>query len=139
MAVLLTLCACGHQAVVRPTVMPDLPAGDRSVLAGEWEYEEGAATLLRLDEQGNGAYDWKEGRFETTQFADHTWTGNWIQKENDREGGFLITLSPDYSEGDGIWWYVRIGSDRAPSEKGGRFHVSKKASLTNHNETPPAP
>lgn len=94
---------------------------------------------LRLDEHGNGAYAWKEGRFETTQFGDHTWVGNWYQKENDREGGFVVKLSPDYTEGEGTWWYVRIGSDHAPSEKGGTFHLSKKTSLTRLSDTLPAP
>jgi hypothetical protein len=94
---------------------------------------------LRLDAHGNGAYEWKEGRFETTQFGDHTWMGKWYQKENDREGGFVVKLSPDHTEGDGTWWYVRIGSDHAPSEKGGTFHLSRKTSLTNLGDTPPAP
>lgn len=130
---------CGHPPGVRPAVQADLPAGDRSVLAGDWEYEDGAVVTLRLDEQGNGTYAWKEGRFETTQFGGHTWAGNWYQKENDREGGFVVTLSPDYTEGDGTWWYVRIGSDHAPSEKGGTFHLSKKAPHSNLSITPPAP
>ncbi|MGQ0667428.1 MAG: hypothetical protein ACT4O4_10360 [Nitrospiraceae bacterium] len=112
---------------------------DRSILAGEWEYAEGAAVILRLDEQGNGTYSFKEGRFETTRFEGHTWTGTWYQKENDREGGFVVKLSDDYMEGEGTWWYVRIGKDLAPSEKGGTFHMSRKTSLTNLSNTPPAP
>jgi hypothetical protein len=48
-------------------------AGDCHVLAGEWEYVDGAAVLLTLDEQGNGHYDWKDGRFETRTLIDHTW------------------------------------------------------------------
>ena len=135
----LLLTSCSQQSIVRPTVVPDLPVGDRSVLAGEWEYEDGAAVVLRLDEQGNGTYAWKDGRFETAQFGDHTWVGKWFQRENDREGGFVVTLSPDYTEGEGTWWYIRIGSDSAPSEKGGTFHLSKKTSLTNRSDTPPAP
>ncbi|HSA61309.1 MAG TPA: hypothetical protein VLE03_03645 [Nitrospiraceae bacterium] len=135
----LTVSACSHQSVERPSVQADLPAADRSVLAGEWDYEEGAAVTLRLDALGNGTYEWKEGRFETTQFGGHTWSGKWYQRENDREGGFTVTLSPDYTEGEGIWWYVRIGSDHAPSEKGGTFHLSKKTSLTSLSGTPPAP
>lgn len=135
----LLMTACGQQSIVRPTVVSDLPAGDRSILAGEWEYEEGAVVALRLDEQGNGTYAWKDGRFETVQFGDHVWVGKWFQKDNDREGGFVVKLSPDFTEGEGTWWYVRIGSDPAPSEKGGTFHLSKKTSLTNLNDTPPAP
>jgi hypothetical protein len=102
-------------------------AEDRRVLAGEWEYEDGAVVMLKLDEQGNGTYPWKEGRFETTALSDHTWQGMWFQKENDREGGFTVLFSPDFSEGEGRWWYSRIGSDHAPAEKGGTFHLSKKA------------
>jgi hypothetical protein len=135
----LIVMGCGHPLVVRPSVQINLPENDRSILAGEWEYEDGAAVTLRLDEQGNGTYAWKEGRLETTQFGGHTWVGNWYQKENDREGGFVVKLSPDYTEGDGTWWYVRIGSDHAPSEKGGTFHLSKKAPPTNLSDTPPVP
>jgi hypothetical protein len=36
-----------------------------------------------LDEQGNGHYDWKDGRFETHTLIDHTWHGMWFQNEND--------------------------------------------------------
>jgi hypothetical protein len=52
----------------------------------------------------------------------------------------VITLSPDYSEGEGTWWYFRIGDDRAPAQKGGSFHLTrKKTSLSNLNDTPAAP
>jgi len=139
MTAALMVTACGHPFTVQPPAQADFPADDRSILAGEWEYEDGAAVMLRLDEHGNGAYAWKEGRFETTQFNGHTWVGNWYQKENDREGGFVVKLSPDYTEGEGTWWYVRIGSDQAPSEKGGTFRLSRKTSLTNLSATPPAP
>lgn len=135
----LLMTGCSQQSMIRPTGMPDLPSSDRSVLAGEWQYEDGAVVTLRLDEQGNGTYAWKDGRFETAQLEDHTWVGNWYQKENDREGGFAVKLSPDYTEGEGTWWYIRIGSDRTPSQKGGTFHLSKKTSLTNLRDTPAAP
>ena len=139
MTVVLIMTACGHPSTVQPPVQVDSSTDDRSVLAGEWEYEDGAAVTLRLDDHGNGDYAWKEGRFETTQFSGHTWVGNWYQKENDREGGFVVKLSPDYTEGEGTWWYVRIGSNHSPSEKGGTFHLSRKTSLTNLSDTPPAP
>jgi hypothetical protein len=95
--------------------------------------------LLRLDEQGNGTYSYKDGRFETTHLEGRTWMGKWYQKENDREGGFQVRLSSDYMEGEGTWWYVRIGADSTPSEKGGTFHLTRKTSLTNLSDTPPAP
>jgi hypothetical protein len=113
--------------------------GDRHVLAGEWEYADGAVVLLTLDEQGNGHYDWKDGRFETQALIGHTWNGMWFQNENDRDGGFTVEFSPDFSEGDGRWWYSRIGTDYAPTQKGGTFHLSKRAAFMNHSDTPPAP
>ncbi|MBI3356600.1 MAG: hypothetical protein HY038_07525 [Nitrospirae bacterium] len=139
MTVALMVTGCGNQSLVRPPAQADLPAGDRSILAGEWEYEDGAAVILQLDEQGNGTYPFKEGRFETLQFGEHTWVGKWYQKENDREGGFVVKLSVDYTEGEGTWWYDRIGADLGPSEKGGTFHLSRKISHANLSDTPPAP
>ncbi len=141
-----TLLASGA-ACTAPVVQRDKPdsptvstgGDDRRVLAGEWEYEDGAVVTLKLDEQGNGAYAWKEGRLETTALSDHTWQGMWFQKENDREGGFIVEFSPDFSEGDGRWWYIRIGADRAPSQKGGTFHVTRKSSHISSSVTPTAP
>jgi len=145
LACALLAAACAGPVVHRPDPT-DLPspsigsqAGDRHVLAGEWEYEDGAVVLLTLDEQGNGKYDWKEGRFETYTLTGHTWNGMWFQRENDREGGFTVEFSPDFSEGEGRWWYSRIGTDHVPTQNGGTFHLSKKTALTNHSDTPPAP
>ena len=116
---------------------------DRQVLAGEWEYVDGAIDgavgRLTLDRQGNGHYNWKDGRFETHTFIGHTWRGMWFQKGNDRDGGFMVDFSPDFSKGEGCWWYSRIGADHAPTQKGGTFHLSKKAALKNHRDTPPTP
>jgi len=117
----------------------DSQPGDRHVLAGEWEYEDGAVVLLTLDEQGNGNYEWKGGRFETQTFVGQTWHGMWFQTENDRDGGFTVEFSPDFSEGEGRWWYSRIGTDHAPTQKGGTFHLSKRTALMSHSDTPPAP
>jgi len=116
-------------------------AVDRHVLAGEWEYIDGtgASVPLTLDEQGNGHYDWKNGRFETHSFIDHTWNGMWFQEENDRDGGFTVEFSPDFSEGEGQWWHSRIGTEYAPTQKGGTFHVIKKTVPTGHDDTPPTP
>jgi hypothetical protein len=144
-ALLVSSAACSKSIVQRDdSVKPPAPAfsgttNDRRVLAGEWEYEDGAAVTLRLDEQGNGTYAWKEGRFETTALTDHTWHGMWFQKENDREGGFTVEFSPDFSEGEGRWWYSRIGSDHTPSQQGGTFHLMRKMSHANAGNTPPAP
>ena len=146
---LIALCllsaACTQPMVQRDastvSVTPPVPGTeeDRRALAGEWEYEDGAIVTLVLDEQGNGTYPWKEGRFETTTLADHTWHGRWIQNENDREGGFVVEFLPDFSEGEGRWWYSRIGSDRAPTQKGGTFHLSRKSSQIVQSETPSLP
>jgi len=114
-------------------------SGNSHVLAGEWEYVDGAVVRLTLDEQGNGYYDWKDGRFGTHALIGHIWYGMWVQKANDRDGGFAVELSPDFSEGEGRWWYSRIGADHAPKHKGGTFHLSKKAALMNRNNAPPAP
>jgi hypothetical protein len=129
-AIGLLVAACGHGQVASLPDRPVPPVADTSsvndphVLAGEWEYEEGGMVVsLVLDEQGNGDYAFKGGRFETGALADHTWTGKWSQRENDREGGFEVTLSPDYSEGDGRWWYTRIERDTKPSKAGGHFKV----------------
>ena len=117
--------------------------GDRHVLAGEWEYVDGAidgaVSRLTLDEQGMGHYNWKDGRFETHTLSGHTWRGMWFQKENDRDGGFTVEFSPDFSKGEGCWWYSRIGADHVPTQKGGTFHLTKKTSPMSHRNTPPAP
>ncbi|BFU94663.1 MAG: protein of unknown function [Nitrospira sp.] len=109
---------------------------DRRVLAGEWEYEEGAVVTLRLDEQGNGTYAWKDGQFATTALRGRIWEGLWSQRENDREGGFQVEFSSDFSEGEGRWWYTRIGQDRTPSQKGGTFHVTRKNQSASRGEIP---
>jgi hypothetical protein len=100
--------------------------GDRHVLAGEWECVDGAVARLTLDEQGNGDYEWKDGRFETHTLIGHSWQGMWFQNANDREGGFMVQFSPDFSEGGGRWWYSRIGADHASTYKGGTFDLGKK-------------
>jgi len=132
-----------HQAIPIDSLPPSMVSqpGDRHVLAGEWEYVsvDGASVPLVLDEQGNGHYDWKDGRFETHTLIGHTWHGMWFQKENNRDGGFMVEFSPDFSEGEGRWWYSRIGTDHAPTQKGGTFHLSKKTARMNHSDTPPAP
>ena len=142
------VAACAGPAVHRAVSMdssspPSMAsqAGDRHVLAGEWEYIDvtGAAVLLTLDEQGSGHYDWKDGRFETLTLIDHTWNGMWFQEENDQDGGFTVEFSPDFSEGEGQWWHSRIGTDYAPTQKGGTFHLSKKTATMSHNDTPSAP
>jgi len=109
-----------------PVMAPQI--GDRHGLAGKWDYidSSGAVVPLILDEQGNGHYEWEEGHFKTHRLVDHTWSGTWVQKKNDREGGFTVKLAPDFSEGEGQWWYSRIGNDKAPTLKGGTFRLRYK-------------
>ncbi len=143
---LLGIQACSHAPRPQETTWSEpaageisLPRGEHSILAGEWEYEEGGMVVpLRLDRFGNGSYDFKDGRFRTDLLSDHQWAGAWAQRENDREGGFEITLSPDYSEGEGRWWYTRIEGDSAPTKAGGRFHVMKVQSFVDNQPWPAA-
>ena len=130
-----------HQAIPTDPLPPSMAcqAGDCHVLAGEWEYVDGIAVRLTLDELGNGHYDWKDGRFETHSLIDHTWQGMWFQKENDREGGFTVEFSPDFSEGEGRWWVSRLGTNHSPTQKEGTFYLSKKIALMDHSDTPSAP
>ena len=143
-ASLLMLPACNHTRVADDPFAQasrssedSMPAQEKAVLAGEWEYEEGGMVVpLRLDQFGNGTYDFKDGRFRTEVLSDHRWTGEWAQRANDREGKFEISLSPDYSEGDGRWWYTRIEGDPAPQKPGGRFHVMKVQSTVDNHSLP---
>jgi len=139
LAAAVTISGCGYQSSTQVAIPKSLPLDDRSILAGEWEYEDGGIAVLQLDRQGNGTYSYKDGRFETHQFGGGKWVGKWYQKENDREGGFVVKLSPDRTEGEGTWWYDRIGADTKPSEKGGSFHLSRKTSITSLRDTPPPP
>jgi len=143
LACALLLAACAKPALPQAVSTDSFPpltetqSHDRSVLAGEWEYEDtdisGPTIPLTLDRKGKGYYKWKNGRFETYSLIGRTWRGKWFQKENDRDGGFTVEFSPDFSEGEGRWWYSRIGTDRAPTQKGGGFHLTKKA-VPNHSK-----
>ena len=143
-ASLLIVQACSHgPAAYDLSSKAPLPSDvsgqerEKAVLAGEWEYEEGGMVVpLRLDRYGNGTYDFKEGSFLTDLLTGHRWTGAWAQRGNDREGGFEISLSSDYSEGEGRWWYTRIEGDTAPQKSGGRFHVMKVQSTVDNHTLP---
>ena len=145
LACVLLTAACAKPAVHPNVSVDSIPPsmtsqpGDLRVLAGEWEYVDGAAVRLTVDEQGNGHYDWEDGRFETHRLIGYTWDGMWFQKENDRDGGFTVELSPDFSEGEGRWWYNRIGDDHADTQESGTFHLSRKTVFLNHSDTLPAP
>jgi hypothetical protein len=141
---LLATTACSGPILRDEEAPPLIPAPsglaeDRRVLAGEWDYEDDVVVTVTLDEQGNGTYPWKDGRFETRSLSDHTWQGIWFQRENDREGAFTVLFSPDFSNGEGHWWYTRIESDRAPTEKGGTFRFTRKSAHHTSGEPPSAP
>ena len=122
------LAGCAQTNYSRPqensqsvlAIEPDVP------LEGTWEYEESGQTILiSLDRHGNGAYRWKDGKFMTSSCSNGVWKGWWSQRENDRDGQFEVTLSPDGSEGEGRWWYTRIGPNSSPNHRGGSFHIAR--------------
>jgi hypothetical protein len=87
---LLSSAACTpsirHEEAVPPVnTVPTGASEDRRVLAGEWEYEDGAVVTLTLDEQGNGTYPWKDGRFITHSLSDHVWECGFKKKMIGRE------------------------------------------------------
>ena len=98
-------------------------------LAGSWEYKDAAGEgIITLNTEGKGVYEWEEGRFETLSLDNRTWTGVWVQKGNDREGGFKLTFTDDASTAQGKWWYTRIGDDKDPLQPGGTFRMSRRSS-----------
>ena len=95
-------------------------------LAGVWEIQVSNAVYpLTFDQEGNGTYEWKHGKFLTTSVENGLWKGTWHQRDNDREGGFEIQLSEDLRSGEGNWWYTRIGQDHDPLNPGGTFRLTR--------------
>jgi hypothetical protein len=131
--VALILVGCGEKKMDEP--IPDTWAKatqecphdtDKSVLAGRWRYlEQGSSFALNLDGNGNGSYSWKDGRFVSLCLDRQILRGLWMQKENDREGGFEIDLNPDMTVGEGRWWYSRIGDQSKPKHPGGDFRIER--------------
>ena len=101
-------------------------------LAGSWEYKDAAGEgIITLDAEGKGVYEWEDGWFETVSMENGMWTGIWIQKGNDREGGFELKFSDDVSVAQGRWWYTRIGNDHDPLQPGGTFRMTRSSTLRN--------
>ena len=97
-------------------------------LSGEWEIqEEDKVYQATLDPQGNGPYTWQEGRIQTEKLMNRLWSGTWHQKGNDREGAFEVLLSEDGTTAEGVWWYVRVGSQKniPPREWGGTYKFKR--------------
>ncbi len=111
-----------HDRIVRPQTIHDL--------AGRWEYSDKTGSYpITLNTQGTGSYEWEEGWFETHSLENRTWTGAWVQKGNDREGGFELTFSDDPLVAQGEWWYTRIEKDHDPLQPGGTFKMSRSSTL----------
>jgi hypothetical protein len=125
-AVLLAACA----SVSVPESAPTRDTGLIN-LGGEWEWQEEAVVQrISLDKNGNGTYVWQDGRIVTISVSDGRWEGMWYQQGNDRDGGFEVLLSGDAMEGEGSWWYTRIGSRHLPPRaQGGSFRLKRVASL----------
>jgi len=133
---LMVLVSCGEKKIEEP--IPDTwakpnqecPHGiDKNVLAGRWRYlEQGSSFLLNLDGQGNGSYSWKDGRVVSVCLDRQILRGQWLQSENDREGGFEIKLNSEMTAGDGRWWYSRIGGQNKPKQPGGDFRIERTSS-----------
>ena len=101
------------------------PAGnDNGALAGAWLYEEqGYIDTLRLDERGNGTYEWQDGRISTSCLDKQDWRGTWKQAES--EGGFEIKLSKAMTAGEGRRWFTRIGRETKAGEPGSTFQIKR--------------
>ena len=102
-----------------PSTIDDVSAHHRHILVGESEYVDGDGDVapMTLDDSGNGDYDWKHGRFETLTLIGHTWHGMWFQMGNDQDGGCKSNSRKTFSEGEGRWWYSRIGADHTPTQR----------------------
>ncbi len=101
-------------------------------LSGEWEIqEEDKSYRATLDSRGNGTYTWQEGKIVTTGVSDWLWGGTWSQKGNDREGGFEVLLSEDFTKAQGVWWYTRVGKMRniPPRQQGGTYIFTRLTPL----------
>jgi hypothetical protein len=133
LAAMMTGCAKDVGRHVQESQDPAMPPAKGAIsypsLAGTWQYEESGQTILiTLNEYGCGTYDWKDGQFITTTFSNGVWKGFWSQRENDRDGAFEVTFLQNATEGQGRWWYTRIGSDTAPKRPGGVFQIAHQSS-----------
>jgi hypothetical protein len=105
-------------------------------LAGSWEYidSNGTVPITSWIRKGMGRMTGKAGLIETVELTRGVWKGKWYQKENDREGEFLIRFSTEPLVAEGQWWYTRIGSDTKPLDPGGRFTMKYlSGNLKNEN------
>ncbi|MDR4494627.1 MAG: hypothetical protein AB7P17_12260 [Nitrospirales bacterium] len=117
-------CTGGPQSIPSTGGDPAIVPQTIEELAGVWEYVDSNGSFpLKLDDQGRGDYDWKQGHFETIELKDGVWKGKWYQAENDREGKFELIFFNNSPVAQGKWWYTRIGSDANPLAPGGEFSL----------------
>ena len=91
---------------------------ERSDLSSHWEFqEEERSYTAAFVKNGDGSYNWQNGKMVTTQFADRLWLGTWYQTGNDREGGFEVLVSEDGNKAEGVWWYTRVGDKKNIPQK----------------------
>lgn len=93
-------------------------------LQGVWEiHEEDKSYHATLDADGNGTYTHEQGELTTTEIDGRLWEGTWIQKGNNREGGFEVLLSEDFTSAEGVWWYTRVDEHKniPPRMHGGTY------------------
>jgi hypothetical protein len=115
------------EQVVHPEIL-----AHHSDLSGEWEIrEEDKSYRATLDRDGNGTYTWQEGVVRTTHNSEGLWQGTWVQRGNDREGGFEVILSQDGTQAQGTWWYVRVGAKQniPPRQWGGTYALKRVSAV----------
>ncbi len=113
-----------NMSSVIPVQPPSDVKIDLSELSGRWMIEEEDRFYCAdLNDQGNGKYNWQNGRITTRSFHGRKWIGSWHQTGNDREGGFEVALNASGNEAKGIWWYERVGPNKIPPRHtGGPYH-----------------
>ncbi len=107
-------------------------------LSGVWEIqEEDKSYQATLNAEGSGSYTQEQGVFTTTQIDGRLWSGTWEQKGNDREGGFEVLLSEDYTTAEGVWWYTRVEEHKnIPPRIYGGSYFFKRIGPMETQETP---
>jgi len=111
-------------------------------LGGVWEVQEEDKTYqATLDAEGSGPYTHEQGSFTTTELDGRLWSGTWEQKGNDREGGFEVLLSKDFTTAEGVWWYTRVEEhlNIPPRIHGGTYFFTRVGTLKTQETTQHSP
>jgi len=137
-AMVMILLIVGGCSDMTPPVSPEIQPGAARLsvppgiadLAGPWEYQDSSGKgIITSNSEGNGIYEWEEGRFETLSLENRSWTGVWIQEGNDQEGGFKLTFSDDALVAHEEWWNTRIGNDHDPLQHGGSLRMTRSSTV----------